>query len=150
MHHAATCAGLGFGNAMASAAHAMGHALGAAFDVPHGRAVGLFLPGTIEFAARAASERFADLGRVLGLTNAAGEAAARDLAHAIRSLACEIGSPVSVADLGVDRGVFEAQVEALMDNAFNDTQMITAPRSPSYDELRELFLYAYDGAEVDF
>ncbi|MGC9349936.1 MAG: iron-containing alcohol dehydrogenase, partial [Anaerolineae bacterium] len=49
MHNAATLAGLGFGNAMASMAHAAGHALGAAFHVPHGRAVGLLLPYTIEY-----------------------------------------------------------------------------------------------------
>jgi alcohol dehydrogenase class IV len=150
MHNAATCAGLGFGNAMASVAHAMGHALGAAFHVPHGRAVGLFLPCTIEFAAREASERFADLARLLGFTRAEGEEAARALADRLRSLAREIGSPTRVAALGIQRGDYEAQVETLVDNAFNDTQMVTAARAPSYDELGELFLCAYDGEEVDF
>jgi alcohol dehydrogenase class IV len=150
MHNAATCAGLGFGNAMASVAHAMGHALGAAFHVPHGRAVSLFLPVTIEFAARQAPERFADLARLVGLTGAGGEQAARALAQRVRSLAREIDSPTAVADLGIERGAYEAQVERLMDNAFNDTQMITAARSPSYDELRQLFLCAYDGDEIDF
>ena len=37
---------------MASVAHAMGHVLGATFHVPHGRAVSLCLPYTLEFAAR--------------------------------------------------------------------------------------------------
>jgi alcohol dehydrogenase class IV len=150
MHNAATCAGLGFGNAMASVAHAMGHALGAAFHVPHGRAVGLFLPGTIEFAARRAPERFADLARLLGLTQAEGEQAARVLARRVRNLAREIDSPTSVAELGIERQAYEAQVETLMDNASNDTQMITAPRPPSYAELRRLFVSAYGGDEVDF
>jgi alcohol dehydrogenase class IV len=150
MHNAATCAGLGFGNAMASVAHAMGHALGAAFHVPHGRAVGLFLPGTIEFAAREAPERFADLARVLGLTQAVGEEAARTLAERVRSLAREINNPTCVGQLGIERSAYEAQVERLMDNAFNDTQMITAARSPSYDELCQLFVCAYAGDEVDF
>jgi alcohol dehydrogenase class IV len=150
MHNAATCAGLGFGNAMASVAHAMGHALGAAFHVPHGRAVGLFLPSTIEFAAREAPERFADLAQLLGVTQAEGEQAARILSQRVRSLARAIDSPTSVGELGIERGTYEAQVESLMDNAFNDTQMVTAARSPSYDELRQLFLCAYDGDHVDF
>src|SRR5512137_1545458 len=59
MHNAATCAGLGFGNSMASLAHAMGHALGAVFHLPHGRAVSLFLPYTIEFAAMTIPDRYA-------------------------------------------------------------------------------------------
>ncbi|MGD2178776.1 MAG: iron-containing alcohol dehydrogenase [Anaerolineae bacterium] len=150
MHNAATCAGLGFGNAMASVAHAMGHALGAAFHVPHGRAVGLFLPCTIEFAAGEAAERFADLARLLGFTQAEDEEAARTLAERIRGLAREMGSPTRVAELGIERGAFEAHVETLIDNAFNDTQMVTAARTPSYDELRQLFFCAYDGDEVDF
>jgi alcohol dehydrogenase class IV len=47
---------------MASMAHAMGHTLGAIFHLPHGRAVGICLPYTIEFAAQEAPERFAELG----------------------------------------------------------------------------------------
>jgi Alcohol dehydrogenase, class IV len=67
MHNAAAIAGLGFGNAMASMAHAMGHTLGATFHIPHGRAVGIYLPYTIEFCAREAPERFARTGRADGL-----------------------------------------------------------------------------------
>lgn len=150
MHNAATCAGLGFGNAMASVAHAMGHALGAAFHVPHGCAVGLFLPYTIEFAACESPERFADLARLLGYSQGKGEEAARTLAERVRSLACEIGSPCSVAELEIERRSYEAAVETMMNHAFNDTQMVTAVRSPTYDELGQLFARAYDGNVVDF
>jgi alcohol dehydrogenase class IV len=150
MHNAATCAGLGFGNAMASLAHAMGHALGASFQVPHGRAVGLFLPYTIEFAAGEAPERFADLARLLRLAEREGEASARALASSVRRLAGEIGSPVGVAELGIERELYEARLEKLVDDAFNDTQIVTAPRCPTYDELTRIFLYAFEGRDVDF
>jgi alcohol dehydrogenase class IV len=150
MHNAATCAGLGFGNAMASLAHAMGHALGAAFHVPHGLAVGLLLPYAVEFAARDAPERFADLGRLLRLTVRGGEAGARGLAAAIRRLAKGVGNPVGIAELGIERGAYEAKAEKMIQDAFNDTQMITAPRCPTYEELGQLFLYAFEGQEVDF
>ena len=80
MHNAATCAGLGFGNAMAAIAHSMGHVLGSVFHIPHGRAVGLCLSYTIEFAARTAPERFAQMAAVLGISQAAGEEGARALA----------------------------------------------------------------------
>jgi len=150
MHNAATCAGLGFGNAMASISHAMGHTLGAVFHVPHGRAAAIFLPYTIEFAAREAPERFAQLAALVGCPQAEGEEAARALAGSIRDLCEKIGNPTSVAGAGVERGAYEAQLDKLIDDAFNDTQMITAARAPSYDELRRLFLYAYEGKRVDF
>jgi len=156
MHNAATCAGLGFGNAMASMAHAMGHTLGALFHVPHGRAVGLCLPYTIEFAAREAPGRFAELASLVGCSSPSvgggrgGEQAARALAGRIRDLCREVGNPTGVAEAGIERAAYEAQLDKLVDDAFNDTQMITSARAPSYDELRQLFLYAYEGWAVDF
>jgi len=150
MHNAATCAGLGFGNAMASLAHAMGHALGALFHVPHGRAVGIFLPYTIEFAARTSPDRFAELAAFLGCSPAGGEEGARALAGAVRDLGRRIAFPQSLAEAGLERAPYEAALERLVENAFNDTQIVTAVRSPSYEELRELFLYAYAGRPVDF
>jgi alcohol dehydrogenase class IV len=150
MHNAATCAGLGFGNTMASLAHAMGHAFGASFHVPHGRAVGLFLPYTIEFAAGENPERFADLAWLLQAANGGGEKSARALGLSVRRLALEIGSPASIGELGIDRAAYGAKLEKMVDDAFNDTQMVTAPRCPTYEELGRLFLYAFDGRAVDF
>ncbi len=150
LHNAATCAGLGFGNALAATAHAMGHSLGALFHVPHGRAVGLFLPYTIEFAAHTSPERFAELARLLGCTDAAGHEGAKALATRIRALCREIGNPTSVAEAGVERGAYEAHLEALVDNAFNDTTMVAACRMPSYEEMERLFRYAYEGKLIDF
>ncbi|MBM3157682.1 MAG: iron-containing alcohol dehydrogenase [Chloroflexi bacterium] len=150
MHNAATCAGLGFGNAMASMAHAMGHSLGGAFHVPHGRAVALFLPYSIEFFAPQAPERFAELANFLGFSNDGGEKAARALANHIRDLCRKVGNPTNVAEVGIARKAYEEQLDKLVDDALNDTQMVTAIRTPSVEETRRLFLYAYDGRAVDF
>jgi len=150
MHNAATCAGLGFGNAMASMAHAMGHTLGSTFHVPHGRAVALFLPYTIEFFACQAPERFAELANALGLSRAGGEKAARALANHIRGLIRRVGNPTSVAEAGIERKAYKKLLDKLVDDALNDTQMVTAIRTPSPEESPQLFLYAYDGRLVDF
>ncbi len=150
MHNAATCAGLGFGNAMASMAHAMGHSLGGTFHVPHGRAVALFLPYTIEFFSTQAPERFAELAAFAGVPNAGGETGAREFAQHIRDLCRKIGNPTSVSEAGIDRQAYEEQLDKLVDDALNDTQMVTAVRAPSLEEIRRLFLCAYDGRIVDF
>ncbi|MCX7682832.1 MAG: iron-containing alcohol dehydrogenase [Anaerolineae bacterium] len=150
MHNAATCAGLGFSNALTSIAHSMGHALGAVFHLPHGRAVGICLPYTIEFAAHQAPERFAELAALLGFSQAGGEEGARALAGAVRELCRRIGNPTSIAETGLSRADYEAHLDKLVDDAFNDTSMMSAVRSPSYEEFRQLFLYAYEGKPVDF
>lgn len=133
----------------------MGHTLGSVFHVPHGRAVSVFLPYTIEFAAREAPQRFAELVAALGFSSTlqvgtGGGEAARALAGRIRDLCREVGNPTSFAEAGVERAAYETQLDKMIDDAFNDTQMITTVRAPDYDELRQLFLYAYEGRAVEF
>lgn len=149
MHNAATSAGLGFGNAMASMAHAMGHTLGSIFHLPHGRAVGLFLPYTIEFTAQHAPQRIEELAAALGIQTPKGKAG-QALVSRIREDSQVIGLPGKIADAGIDEGEFNSQLDKLVDDAFNDTQMITAARTPSFQELEQLFKYAYHGQPVDF
>jgi alcohol dehydrogenase class IV len=150
MHNAATCAGLGFGNAMAAIAHSMGHVLGAVFHVPHGRAVGLCLPYTIEFAAHTAPERFAELAAALGISQVGGEEGARALAARICDLGRELGNPTCISEMGISREAYEARLEKLVDDAFNDTQVVAAARMPSFEEMEQLFVCAYDGDPVEF
>jgi alcohol dehydrogenase class IV len=145
MHNAAAIAGLGFGNAMASLAHALGHALGATFHTPHGRAVGLFLPYTIEYIGAEASERFAELAQFLGAAASTGA-----LAERVRRLSRVVGSPTRVAELGIPRDAFLDALDRLVDHAANDGTILTTPRNPSNDDLRRLFLCAYDGVSPDF
>lgn len=150
MHNAATLAGLGFGNALASMAHAMGHTLGALFHVPHGRAVGIFLPYTIEYIARENPERFADLATYAGLGSGDPRALACALATAVRDLCRTCGLPTRVAELGISQASYEARLDILVENAFNDGSMIPVARNPTAGELRRLFICAYEGTEVDF
>ena len=150
MHNAATSAGLGFGNALASLAHAMGHVLGSVFHIPHGRAVGLCLPYTIEFASRGEDpSRIGILADLLGVKESK-STPGENLAGALRSLARETESPLSLKELGLEEDKYHQLLEKMVDDAFNDTQIITAPRAPSYQELEKLFKYAYNGQPVDF
>ena len=149
MHNAATCAGLGFGNAMASLAHAMGHVIGSVFHIPHGRAVGICLPYTIEFVARQDDSRISELAQVLGVS-AQGGTSGDALASNIRDLLKMTETPISLAGLGLDENKFESKLEKLVDDSFNDTQIITAPRAPSFEELEKIYRYAYNGQPIDF
>ena len=150
MHVAATLAGLGFGNSLASMAHAMGHALGAALHVPHGRAVGLLLPYSIEYIAAEESARYARLARFLGLGGGNEAQAASGLVEGVRGLCHAISLPTSIADLDISRPVFEAALAKLVDDASNDASLFTSARVPSYGDLDRLFRCAYDGDRVEF
>ena len=148
MHNAASIAGLGFGNSMGALAHAMGHPLSPLFGIPHGRAVGLFLPYTIEFTARQAPGRYAEIARFLGLDAASNAEGAASLAEAVRDLARRINQPTSVKELGIPREDFEAALQKMIEDGENDT--VTSARIPDREELAHLFRYAYEGKSIDF
>jgi alcohol dehydrogenase class IV len=151
MHNAATIAGLGFGNSMAAMAHGLGHALGALFPVPHGRAVGLFLPYTIEFTVRGdLPTRYAEVARFLGLPAADEVEGAASLVQAIRDLARRIDQPTSLQEVGLSRTELEAQLPKLIDNALNDSAMILGLRFPEEEMVEEIYRYAFEGYPVDF
>jgi len=152
MHNAATIAGLGFGNAMASLAHGMGHALGCVFHVPHGRAVSLLLPYTIEFCAlgEPGSTRYSDMAHFLNLPCFTEPEAAAKLAAAVRQLQLVLDQPRTIAACGIARGDLDREMGLLMLNASNDNQTVTSTRIPDDNEMRRLFEYAYDGKSIDF
>ena len=149
MHNAAAIAGLGFGNSFAALAHALGHALGAAFHTPHGRAVGLFLPYTIEFSANAGEGRYAEIANLLGLPGA-NDLGAASLVAAILNLAKRLSLPTSVRAMGVSEEAYEQAMPLLIDNTETDTQMVSSCRVPDTQEVEALFRYAYEGKSVDF
>ena len=151
MHNAATIAGLGFGNSMAAAAHALGHSIGALLPIPHGRAVGLCLPYTIEFTLRGyLPTRYAEIARFLGMPADDEEQAVTSLVQAVRDLARRIDQPLSLQGAGISRQVFEAQLPALIQNAINDSAMTVAPRFPEDEEVDQILRCIYEGTPVDF
>jgi len=153
MHNAATLAGMGFGNSMVALAHSMGHALGGIFHTPHGRAVALFLPYSIEFIARGPTmipTRYGEIARFLGLPAETEEQGAASLVAAIRDLMRQVEQPLTLQELGVGREELEANMETLATNAELDVYTITSLRVPTHDEITRLYRYAYEGGSIDF
>lgn len=150
MHNAATIAGLGFGNSLAAMAHAMGHSLGAVFHTPHGRAVGLVLPYTVEFTGEFMAERYADIARFIGMPIVSVEEAPRLLASRIRDLAKAIHQPLSLQDAGINAQQFDSALPKLVENAENDATLVASARIPDSAELRRLYQCVFEGKPVDF
>ena len=150
MHNAACIAGIGFINALSSMAHAAGHSLGALFHIPHGRAVGLFLPYTIEFIGEARQELWAEIAYAIRLQVPERRRAAAVLAQAIRELAREINQPLSIKETGIPLVAFSKVMEKLVDNVMADGSLIVSARIPSVAETERFFGYVYEGQTIDF
>lgn len=141
MHNAATIAGLAFGNSQVGNAHAMGHALGATHGVPHGRAVGLFLPYVVEFNGKSpkVAPLYGDIARMLDLGSTP-----RDLADGIHDLLRRLEQPAKLADI-VPKERFEAKFRELVGKAQKDLCAITNPVTPTPQEWDDLFRRAFTG-----
>ena len=150
MHNAATIAGIGFTNSLTAMAHATGHSLGAVFHVPHGRAVGLLLPYTIEFIGDAREDIWAEISYALKLKIPKGKKAGPILAQAIRGLANSIKEPLSLKGVGIPFDKFDSSMDKLIDNTMADGSLIVSARIPTEEETEKFFRYAYEGKSIDF
>jgi alcohol dehydrogenase class IV len=153
MQNAAILGGMSFGNSMAGLGHSTGHALGAIYHVPHGRAVGLFLPYTMEYLINGSEEttaKYAEIARFCRIASGSDKECAKALAARIRALAKEIGQPLSVKDCGIDKAKYDESIAGLIDRALNEVMTMTVTRVPGEEDLGKIFRYAYEGKSIDF
>ncbi|HEY9786670.1 MAG TPA: bifunctional acetaldehyde-CoA/alcohol dehydrogenase, partial [Candidatus Obscuribacterales bacterium] len=147
LHNASCLAGMAIGNASVGVNHALAHSLGGHFDVPHGRANGVFLISTLEYNSKVpnkfmvqsgyplwvADEKYARAAQFLGLGKEGGEienskeALNTALRRAVYDLAVSCGQPLSISELGISQEEFFRTLPDLVRGAFEDMAVRTNP-----------------------
>jgi acetaldehyde dehydrogenase/alcohol dehydrogenase len=159
MSNAATLAGLAFSNAFVGVGHALAHAVGGRFGVPHGRACGIFLPHILRYNASlptkfmpapgytsyVAPDKYAQMAWVHGLGGRAAEDRRKRLFAAVDELLDTVGIPRGLADAGIPEAEFEAALPELAEAAFMDASLRTNPRMPMIAELVDLLRAGFAG-----
>ena len=102
VHLAATMAGMAFTQAGLGLCHAMSHALGGMFHVPHGRLNAILLPSVISCNAHVAGKKYAELARAAGMGGSADTIAVRNLKNGLVRLRKELNLPETLVQAGVD------------------------------------------------
>jgi len=167
LHNAATLAGMAIGNASVGVNHALAHALGARFDIPHGRANAVFLLSTIEYNARipskfvsipcyplwVADRKYARAAQFIGLRDEEGGGGENDegsrarLIVALRRAIYDLGRmakiPLSISELGISPEDLEKAMPELVETAFNDMSVRTNPSYTLAPEIVQLFISSY-------
>jgi alcohol dehydrogenase class IV len=150
MHNAATMAGMAYSNSQVGIAHSLGHAFGGVFKIPHGLATGVFLPYSIEFNAKEAAERYRELAEAIGIKAESAEEAVRKLVAAVEGLMKKVELPLSIKEMGIKWNDYEVKLDELVMKAEMSTCNFVNPRVPTSEDLRRLFIYAFEGRSVDF
>ena len=102
IHTASTMAGLAFTQAGLGLGHAMAHALGGIFHLPHGRLGAILLPAVIDCNAHSAGKKYAKLARSAGLGGSADTIAVRNLKNGLIRLRRELKLPQNLQEAGVE------------------------------------------------
>ena len=142
MSFASTTAGMAFNDAPPYLGHALAHAMGAVYHIPHGVGCGLALPIAIEYISDFAPERVRNAGKAMGLQISDGlsdKEAGKAVADAIRSMNKETGMP-SLNALGFD----EDSLSEIVHEAKRDVcWQVFMPRETGEEEALELVKKEY-------
>ncbi|EDP99639.1 iron-containing alcohol dehydrogenase [Shewanella benthica KT99] len=137
MQYGEYLAGMAFSNASLGYVHSMAHQLGGVYDLVHGLCNAILLPYVSRFNAAVSSERFADIGKAMGVDTTGMDAA--DAAEAgivaIETLSAAVATDQKLADLGVK----QERLEFMAINALNDACSLTNPRKASTQEIINIF-----------
>jgi acetaldehyde dehydrogenase/alcohol dehydrogenase len=162
MHNAACIAAIAFSNASVGVNHALAHAFGARFNIPHGRANALMLPHVIAYnaavptkfmpspnqAGYVAHKKYAMIADLLGLPGNTVEQKVKNLIMAVERLLDHMAMPRSIADVGISEENLKNAMPDLVNTAFDDPSWLSNPRMPLVSELEELFWSAFHGRAV--
>ena len=159
MAHASCMAGMAFSNAFLGICHSMAHKLGAFHHLPHGMANSLLLKEVIKFNATdspnkqaafaqykypEAAARYARIADYLGLGGNTVEEKVELLIKAVEELQRKLNMPMTIKEAGVEEDKFLAQLDEMVEQAFDDQCTGANPRYPYMSELKEMYLNAYD------
>lgn len=135
VHIGASMAGVAFSNSQIGLAHALGHALGAMFKIPHGTTVGIFLPKVLEFNDKVVQDRHQRLNDVFPQS-----IRGSSLLESVKSIFRKMGQPAGLVETGIDRNQYEDQVPRLETLTMKSIGIAANPRQPDLSDVREILL----------
>ena len=160
MADASCMAGMAFNNAFLGVCHSMAHKLGAFHHIPHGIANALLLNLVIEFNADECPTkmgtfsqyqyphtmaRYAEFARFCGVHSKSDEEAVQKFLVKITELKDAVGIKRTIKEYGVDEKYFLDNLDAMVEQAFDDQCTGANPRYPLMSEIKEMYLKAYYG-----
>lgn len=151
MHNASCLAGIAFSNAGLGLNHGMAHAMGARFHIPHGRANGILLPYVMSFNAGCSetltptAKRYAQIARLLHLDTSNIRQSALNMIRTARSFIKRMNMPSTIAEAGVTKEQFEAELDAMAQAALADGCTASNPRPVTVEDIKTVYRKAFIG-----
>lgn len=163
MAHASTMAGMAFANAFLGVCHSMAHKLGAIHRIPHGVANGLMINHVIRFNAvdnprkqaafpqykyPNAKWRYGIIADYLKLGGNNEDEKLELLTKAIDDLMKKVNMPKTISEAGVSKEKFYGSLDEMSESAFDDQCTGANPRYPLIEEIKQMYINAYEGNDA--
>lgn len=160
MHYASTLAGMAFANAFLGLCHSMAHKLGAEYNIPHGVANALLLNQIIKFNATDcptkqcafpqykfpnAKAKYGQIADELNLGGKNDDEKVDLLIKEITKLKKEVNIPASIKEMGISEKDFMANLDSLVEKAFDDQCTGANPAYPLMKEIKQIYINAFNG-----
>ena len=140
MSVAALEAGIAFNNASVTIIHGMSRPIGALFHVAHGLSNAMLMKECLGFALEGAYDRFADLGRAIGVADATDEdkVAAEKFLSAIEGIVKELETP-TLAEFGIDKEEFFKVIDKMAYDAMDSGSPQNTMREVSEEQVKQIY-----------
>jgi alcohol dehydrogenase len=138
MQLAAHMAGIGMATTGLGLCHAIGHSLGARFDLAHGVALTMLLPEVLRFNAQVREERLADVAVALGVSEP-GRGSRWNADAAIAAIA-DLAGRLSLTQRLADLEITAADFDQIAADALDDEVLANTPRPPAAADIHAILL----------
>ena len=120
--------------------------------VPHGVAVGIVLPYSIEFALKTHANLYGELSRLIGTASLDDDdnTATIKLRDAVWKLMDEIEIPRSLKAYGLTKEKFKKNFNQLVQFTQESAVNIFNCREPTNEEIEQIWRYMFEGKSIDF
>jgi alcohol dehydrogenase class IV len=135
-----TLAGVAFSNASVALVHGMSRPIGAFYHVPHGLSNAMLLPVVTEYSIPAATARYADCARAMGvaLASDSDDQANDKLMVELYAINEELQVPTP-EQFGIQRESYFGNLEIMAEQALASGSPGNNPRVPSAQEIIEIY-----------
>jgi 1-propanol dehydrogenase len=148
MHNASCLAGMAFNDAGLGINHSIAHAIGAKFNIPHGKSNALLLPHIIEYNAALAksgyenytvtARKYQRIARIVGVPASSVPVAIGSLIKRVCDMQKELGIPASFSELGIQEEAVEEAMDEMVKNALADMCTKTNPTPVSAEDVEKI------------
>ena len=140
MSFAALEAGISFNNSSVTIVHGMSRPIGAIFHVPHGISNAMLLGECLSFALDGAYEKFAELGRAIGVANSedSDEKAAKEFLNAIQDL-CHVCDVPTLEGYGIDKTEFFEKIDKMSKDAFDSGSPSNTRKPVTIEDIKVIY-----------